>query len=427
MSSPDSPARPLPAVTVLCGFLGAGKTTVLNRLLAQADGERWALVVNDVGAINIDARQIAARAAEIGDKMQPAAQPVVELGNGCVCCSIKDELAEKLTELALTGRAGGPAGDPYLHIVVETTGVAEPRGVANLFLQRNPFGRSLSDFARLSALVTVIDAAHFLRLWRDHVAQPKGGMRALAAAGRKSIFDLMLEQVEVSDLLLVNKSDLVSFEELAQLDHGLEGLNPRAERHAIEQGQIAREIVLDRIRFDPRETLSSARWLQSLNAVAPLAGRPQGGFVQRRPVVETAKNVRANDSNAGRPDFESKYGLRSFVYQARRPFDRGRFEAFIRAGIPGLVRAKGFCWWADQPDEMGFLSVAGDEVRFETLNYWWAALVENGKATLVDRPRMIVALWEEPSGDRRQELVFIGQGLAEDAVRSGLDLCFDVA
>lgn len=401
-----------PPVTVLCGFLGAGKTTLLQHLLKQTEGERWALLVNDVGAINIDARQVAQRA--VGVKESARREEVVELENGCVCCSLKDELGESLAELALTGRPKGPPGEPFDHLIVETTGVAEPRAIAQLFIQRNPFGRSLSDFARLNALVTVVDAVHFHRLWREHVAgETNAKERALAAgSAQRTLFELLLEQVEVSDLLLVNKCDLASADEVDQVLTVLEGLNPRAERHAIEQGQISREVVLDRARFVPQETLTGARWLRTLNALAPGVTRFSG---------QSVLNPRAG--RASSRDFEEKYGLRSLVYQARRPFDREKFGTLVRRGIPGLVRAKGFCWWADLPDEMGFLSVAGDVVRLDTLNYWWAALIENGKATLDDRPDLIRALWREPGGDRRQELVFIGQNLDENALRAALDQC----
>ena len=397
-----------PPVTVLCGFLGAGKTTVLNHLLTQSEGARWALIVNDVGAINIDARLVAqgmlASGVDDGRK-----QPVIELGNGCVCCSIKDELAESLAELALTGRSGGPSGEPFDHIIVETTGVAEPRGVAQLFLQRNPFGRSLADLASLSSLVTVVDAAHFLSLWNSRVAKHPPGELESVGETKKDLFDLMLVQIESADLVLVNKCDLVSADELEAVHAAIEGVNGRAERHSVERGQVSREVCLDRQLFDPRASLSGARWIQRLNALAPQPGKFSGATV--------FKSGRTTSS------FSAKYGLSSFVYQARLPFSRVRFESLLRNGFPGLVRAKGFCWWRESPDEMGFLSIAGRRAKVDTLNYWWAALVENGKASLEDRPEMIRALWVEPHGDRRQELVFIGQSMDEAAIRASLDQC----
>jgi G3E family GTPase len=374
-----------PPVTVFCGFLGAGKTTLLNHLLRQAEGRRWAAVVNDVAAINIDAAVVrdAAETTTTSD--------VVELGNGCVCCSSKDELAETLAELAASGR--------YEHILVETTGVAEPRGIANLFTRKNPFGRTLSDFATLSALVSVIDAAMFFSEWK--ASRAKTGAREEVRSAKRPVFELMLEQVECADVMVVNKCDLVTEPELVELEGILRGLNTRAEAVRTERGQVAAELLLDRIRFDATETLKAARWVRVLNGISP------GVFSSARPS----------------PVHEDKYGITHFVYQARRPFARGRFQQLMATGAPGLLRAKGFFWTQEQPDEMAFLSIAGGTVRYDTLNYWWAALIENGKAGMAERPDMVRALWIEPHGDRRQELVFIGVNLDEAALRAELDAC----
>lgn len=409
----DSDARP--PVTVLCGFLGAGKTTLLNHLLSQTEGERWALVVNDVAAINIDARQVTVRAEAVAGTEAP---PVVELGNGCVCCSSKDDLAESIVRLALTGRPGGPEGRPFDRIVVETTGVAEPKAIARLFTQRNPFGRSVADVARLAALVTVVDAGYFLRLWREcgplRTASRTPGRPAIAPASgaeQRRLIELLIEQLETTDLVVLNQCDRVTEEEREALEAAIAGLNPRADIVAAEQGQVGREVVIERIRFSESETLAGASWIRALNALVP---RPAAGAARPGSAVLRTATGQAT------PTHERRYGLRSFVFQSRRPFLRERLLAAVEAARPGLVRAKGFVWLADQPDEMLFLSVAGDEVRLETLNYWWAALIENGRASRDDRPAMIRALWEEPHGDRRQELVFIGVGVDEPAFRSAL-------
>jgi G3E family GTPase len=377
--------KPKPLVTVLCGFLGAGKTTLLNHLLRQSEGRRWAAIVNDVASINIDAAVVRAGAETA------ATRDIVELGNGCVCCSSKDELAETIAELAADGG--------YEHIFVETTGVAEPRGIANLFTRKNPFGRTLGDFATLSALVSVIDAAMFLREWRTY--RDRTVVREQASGTRRPVFELMIEQVECADILAVNKCDLAEAPELSQVEEILTGLNARAVILRTERGQVASELLVGRVRFDAAETLKSARWVRVLNSVAPGVAAP---------AVKRAAH-------------EDKYGVTSFVYQARRPFVRSRFEQVMATGAPGLLRAKGFFWTQEQPDEMAFLSIAGGVVRYDTLNYWWAALIENGRARMDDRPEMIRALWVEPHGDRRQELVFIGVDLEEMALRRSLDAC----
>ena len=383
--------NPKPPVTVLCGFLGAGKTTLLNHLLRQAEGRRWAAVVNDVAAINIDAAAVRAGAGT------EAARDIVELGNGCVCCSSKDELAETLAELAAGGR--------HEHILVETTGVAEPSAIAALFTRKNPFGRALGELATLSALVTVVDAPAFVGEWARHRAGPVA--RARAGAGERPVFELIMEQVECADLVLLNKCDQATEEQIAQAEAIVRGLNTRAEIVRTERSQVASEFLMGRIRFDAGQTLGAPRWVRELNAAAPGAG------VLRRPPRP----------QAAPPAHEAKYGIGSFVYQERAPFDAGKLRALLAAGLPGLLRAKGFFWTRDQPDEMQFLSVAGGVVRYDTLNYWWAALIENGKARLDERPGTIRALWAEPHGDRRQELVFIGVALDEPAIRASLDAC----
>ncbi len=418
MNTNDDGAATRAMVTVLCGFLGAGKTTLLNHLLGQAEGRRWAAVVNDMAAINIDGAVV--RASAPGD--------VVELGNGCVCCSSKDELAETVAELAAAGR--------YDHILVETTGVAEPRGVANLFTRKNPFGRTLGDFATLSALISVVDAASFLRELRaaggldssraDGVAETI--RRTQATGAERPVFELMVEQAECCDVLVLNKCDLVEEGELSEVEAVLRGLNPRAELVRAERSQVSAEFLLERARFDAAATLGAAAWVKTLNELVRIGGvDTEGGAVggaNRGIAPPAASLVRASAATTDRPVHETKYGIRSIVFQARRPFAREKLEAFIAAGAAGVLRAKGFYWLAEQPDEMGFLSVAGGVVRYETLAYWWAAMIEAGKARMEDRPPTVLALWEEPAGDRRQELVFIGVGMDEVKLRTGLEGCF---
>ena len=390
---PTSAARP--PVTVLCGFLGAGKTTLLNHLLTQTKGRKWAILVNDVAAINIDGAVV--RAAGTDER-----RVVVELGNGCVCCSSKDELAETLAEIAATGR--------YEHIIVETTGVAEPRSIGNLFVQKNPFGRSLGDFATLSALVSVIDAPHFLKRWAEYRARRED--RAIIGGHERPYMELIVEQAECADLLVINKCDRMSAEELAQLERILRGLNARAEIVRTEHGRLDVDFLLGRPRFEAKATLRAAAWLRSLMAALPAEHGGTGGSLVAKP----AGAIR-------RPAHEEKFGIRSFVYQARPAFAQDKFYALIECGLPGLLRAKGYFWTREQSAEMGFLSVAGGAVRYEFLSYWWAAMVEAGKVRMDQRPDLIVAQWQEPHGDRRQELVFIGVGLDEVAVRAALDAC----
>ena len=437
----------LPPVTVLCGFLGAGKTTLLRHLLGQAEGRRWAAVVNDVAAINVDGQVVqgaGARATGSGE-----APRVVQLSNGCVCCSVKDELAETVAELCANGR--------YAHVIVETTGVADPRGVADLFVRKNRFGRSLSDFARLSALVTVIDARGFLaerarsgaegeterrregemeraekRTRGENEERERAGGAVAErktkekgererAGGVKPVFELMVDQAECADVLVLNKCDLVSEEELVQLEAILRGLNPRAEILRTEQGQIASEVVLDRVRFDEKATLGAARWIRVLQGGA--AEKRDGGVASPTAVAAGAV-LGAGVWKPNMARHEDEYGIRSFVFEARRALVRDKFLTWLAEELPaGLLRAKGFYWFAEQAADIGFLSVAGGGVRTEFVGTWAAALVEAGVITAAAVPVSAREKWVEPQGDRRVELVFIGVGLDEAAMRVGLARC----
>ena len=387
----------LPPVTVLSGFLGAGKTTLLRHLLGQAEGRKWAAIVNDVAAINVDAQVVAGAGAA----------RVVELGNGCVCCSVRDSLAETIAELA--------AQRTYEHILVETTGVAEPRGVADLFTRKNVFWRSLGDFAQLSALVTVVDARSFLNAQRR-----SRGLNAEAAdegrktdekeererlkEGKKPVFELMVDQVECADVLVLNKCDLADEAELAEVERILRVLNARAELLRAEQGQVASEWLLGRVRFDGAATVGAARWLRVM----------RGEGRDTSPVKTERRTAR----------HESDYGITSFVWEARRALDGAKFEAWLESGLPdGLLRAKGFFWAAERPADIGFLSVAGGRARREWVGTWAAALRESGVITAAQITAEARAKWAEPHGDRRQELVFIGTELDETKLRAKLEAC----
>ncbi len=364
---------------MLCGFLGAGKTTLLQHVLKLADGRKWAAVVNDVASMNVDGRLVE----------KAGASRVIEMANGCVCCSMRDELAETVAELAGSGR--------FEHIFIESTGVAEPRGIASLFTKPNAFGRTLSDFATLHALVTVVDAAQVARVWRDQTEN--AGERINREREPKEIVELMLEQVECADVLVLNKSDLVRPEVLPELTRILHELNPRAEIATVSEGRVATNLLPGPARFDGQETIQAARWLRVLSG--------QSGVMKA-----TAQQTQSVEWT-------------TMVFQARRPFNEAKIRALIASAYPGLLRVKGFFWLASRNDDMGYLSVAGGIARWDFVGTWAAAMRERGVISEEEIPASAKAYWEEPHGDRRQELAFIGLGVETKVLCNDLESCLE--
>ena len=365
---------------MFCGFLGAGKTTLLQHVLKLADGRKLAAVVNDVASMNIDGRLIE----------KAGASRVIEMANGCVCCSMRDELAETVAELAGSGR--------FEHIFIETTGVAEPRGIASLFTKPNAFGRTLSDFATLHALVTVVDAAQVARVWRDQTQRE--GERINREREPKEVVELMLEQIECADVLVLNKTDLVASDVVLELTEILHELNPRAEIAAVSEGRVTANLLLSSARFDAQATIQAARWLRVLSG---------DGGVMKPPTHQQSKSVEWT----------------TMVFQSRRPFSEEKIRALIACEHPGLLRVKGFFWVSSRNDDMGYLSVAGGIARWNFVGTWAAAMRERGVISEGGIPETAKAYWEDPHGDRRQELAFIGLDVDANALRSDLEACLE--
>lgn len=426
-----------PWVTVFCGFLGVGKTTLLRQLLAQAGTAgasggpaRWAAVVNDVAAVNIDGAVVRTGNEADAAAGLAGAEEIVELGNGCVCCSGSDDLGEAIARLAVSGR--------YEHIFVETSGVAEPRGVAGLFTRKNPFGKSLADLVVPAAMVTVVDvvalAEEAAKSATPEIPNPKRAnpkmSRVVPGSGERPVFELMLEQIECADVVILNQCDRATEagDEVARAEALVTGLNARAEILKTERGQVAAEFFTGRLRFDAAETVGAARWIRELNRVASgEIPNPKRSNPKEVPEGAARRNWAVRPVGGAEAYHESKHDITSCVYRARAPFDQGRLRAAFVEGLPGVLRAKGFFWTKAQPDEMGYVSLAGGVVRWETLSVWWAARVEAGRAARANVPPAVAAVWEEPWGDRRQEIVLIGVGVAarEAELRAQLDACLE--
>ena len=365
-------------VTVLSGFLGAGKTTLLNHILNNREGRRVAVIVNDMSEVNIDAQLVREGSAALSR----ADEKLVEMSNGCICCTLREDLLVEIGKLAREGR--------FDYLLIESTGIAEPLPVAETFTFRDEAGHSLQDIARLDTMVTVVDAFNFLRDYASEDLLAERGDTA-GAGDDRSVVDLLIEQIEFCDVLLLNKADLVPPAEMARLRHMLHALNPRAQVILSEFGRVPLAQVLDTGLFDFEAAANAPGWLQTLRG-------------EHVPEVE-------------------EYGIKSVVYQARAPFHPGRFWACIHREWPGVIRSKGYFWLASRPAFAGSWSQAGAASRHGAAGLWWAAVPRAEWPADAAELAAIQSHWHAQFGDRHQEIVLIGMQMDATALFDMLDDC----
>ncbi len=367
-------------VTVLSGFLGSGKTTLLNHILNNREGRRVAVIVNDMSEVNIDAQLVQQGGAELSR----VDEKLVQMTNGCICCTLREDLLAEVGRLAQEGR--------FDYLLIEATGIAEPLPIAVTFtFPLDGEQMSLSDIAELDTMVTVVDAANWLQDYQEARRLKDMGM-GMSEQDTRTVVDLLVEQVEFANVIVINKTDLVDEADLGQLKDILRHLNPSAQIIEAAYGLVPLDRVLNTGLFDFDEAQQSPGWAQEL----------AGNHV---------------------PETE-EYGIGSFVFRARRPFHPERLWDFIRSGgFAGVLRSKGFIWLATRHDEAYQWSIAGRIARFNFMGRWWATVEQSQWPDTPDYRDYIQANWQEPFGDRRQEIVYIGMEFDRAALAAQLEAC----
>jgi G3E family GTPase len=365
-------------VTVLSGFLGAGKTTLLNHILNNREGRRVAVIVNDMSEVNIDAALV----RDGGAQLSRTDEKLVEMSNGCICCTLREDLLLEVKRLAQEGR--------FDQLVIESTGISEPLPVAETFTFADEKGESLSSVARLDTMVTVVDGFNFLRDYSSQESLQSRG-ESLGEEDHRTVVDLLIEQVEFCDVIVLNKIDLIDAAARERLNAILKSLNPRARVEVSAFGRVPLERVLDTGLFDFEEAADAPGWLQELRG-------------EHTPETE-------------------EYGIRSFVWRARRPLHPQRFWDLINGEWPGVVRSKGFFWLASRPTYVGSWSQAGAVCRHGAAGLWWAAVPKEQWPADPEALGYIEKEWDPNVGDARQEMVLIGIDMDEPALRARLDAC----
>jgi len=364
-------------VTVLSGFLGAGKTTLLNHILKNRAGLKVAVIVNDMSEINVDAETLRRGDAAFSH----TEEKLVEMSNGCICCTLREDLIVEVSRLAKQGR--------FDAVLIESTGVSEPMPVAETFTFTDEDGRSLSDLARIDCMVTVIDAPNFLRDYATADSLNDRG-QGLGEADERTIVDLLTDQIEFANVIVINKVDCVRPEELETVKAWVLALNPKARVLESRFAEVSPSAILNTGLYSQQEAERAPGWLDSL--------------VHHTPETE-------------------EYGIGNFIYSRRRPFHPERFYRLLEQNWPGVIRSKGLFWLASRPDHAGFWSQAGTIARNQCAGRFWAAVPEDLRPSDADSVSALRKSWHEPWGDRRQEIVLIGRQLD----RPALEKMFDAA
>ncbi|MEM9046697.1 MAG: GTP-binding protein [Pseudomonadota bacterium] len=366
-------------VTVLSGFLGAGKTTLLNRVLNNREGRRVAVIVNDMSEVNIDADLVRA-----DTELSRTDETLVEMSNGCICCTLRDDLLEEVRRLADDGR--------FDYLLIESTGISEPLPVAATFDFRDEYGESLADVARLDTMVTVVDAVNLLKDFTSHDFLSDRG-ESLGEEDDRTLVHLLTDQMEFADVVILNKVDDADPGQVDAARKIIRSLNADCEIIETNHSNVAADKILDTGLFDFEKAHDHPMWAKELY-----------GFADHVPETE-------------------EYGVTSHVYRARRPFIPEKILEVLNGGLPGVIRAKGHFWIVTRPEWVAEFSLAGVLSSVKPLGTWWASVPEDRWPDHEGARAYMKQHWEEPWGDRRQEIVFIGSGIDWPELQARLDAC----
>ena len=369
-------------VTVLSGFLGSGKTTLLNHILSNREGKKVAVIVNDMSEVNIDAALV----EKSGADLSRTEEKLVEMSNGCICCTLREDLLKQVHELANEKK--------FDYLLIESTGILEPLPVATTFDFRDEEGQSLADVSRLDTMVTVVDVANLIKNYSS-TDFLKDQDENLGEEDERTLVDLLVEQIEFANVILLNKIDLISKDELKTVKAIINGLNAKAKIIETTLSHVDMKEVMDTGLFNLEEAQQHPLWAQELY-----------------------------NPNEHLPETE-EYGITSFVYRARAPFNPKKIHSFFNQEWPGVIRAKGFFWLSSRPDFVGEVSQAGAFVRHQGIGRWWAAIPKNQWPDDTEFQKVMKQYWIKNYGDRRQEIVFIGlkDEMDKDRIRNILDEC----
>ncbi|HFE5157601.1 TPA: GTP-binding protein [Staphylococcus aureus] len=370
-------------VTVLSGYLGSGKTTLLNHILQNREGRRIAVIVNDMSEVNIDKDLVAD-----GGGLSRTDEKLVELSNGCICCTLRDDLLKEVERLVKKGGID--------QIVIESTGISEPVPVAQTFSYiDDELGIDLTAICRLDTMVTVVDANRFVHdINSEDLLMDRD--QSVDETDERSIADLLIDQVEFCDVLIINKIDLISEEELAKLEKVLSALQPIAKIIKTTNSEVDLKEVLNTQRFDFEKASESAGWIKELES---------GGHASHT------------------PETEEYGGISSFVYKRRLPFHAKRFNDWLESMSNNVVRSKGIVWLAQYNHVACLLSQAGSSCNIHPVTYWVASMSEAQQTQILAERQDVAAEWDPEYGDRHTQFVIIGTELDEEKLTKELDAC----